>query len=265
MHLTVTHISLASTFNHLGVHLFGSQWDGYEILGRKSFDYKPIIEVRKPLEERLEDSFITLREQQSELRNTLSKEDIQRVNNDISNLKDEQSKLHADLYEIGEIEKYDIIDRDRWERFETTEGLLLRAFRNSDLTVQCFLAMNVNQNLWTEMPKGFGYDWELSLVMLPEPESSKRVSAAHVDTKEFESWLYSITPEHSDAATTLPIEQQAQMWLREEIKIWDGLEKRDSFMERAVQKFPDLAGRAFKRIWDSEATKKMKAPGPKIV
>ncbi len=215
------------------------------------------------MEERLEDSFVTLRVKQSELRDALSKTDIQRVNNDIANLKDEQSKLHSDLYEIGEIEKYDITDRDRWERFEATEGLLLRAFRNGDLTVQCFLGMNVNRNLWTELPKGFGYDWELSLILLPERESSKRVSAAHLATKEFESWLYSITPEYSDVATTLPVEQQAQMWLREEMKTWNGLEKRDSFMERAVQEFPDLGKRAYKRIWDAEATKEMKAPGPK--
>ncbi len=263
MHQSVTHYSLSTVFNLLGAHLYGAEWDGYEIWGRKSVDYEPVLKARQPLEERLEETFTLILAAKSELRQALSKEDIQTINNNIANLKDEQGRIYSELHEVGEVENYSVTDRDRWERFENTESYLLRAFRNGALTVECFLGMNVKRNLWEELPKGFGYDWELSLIFMPESESAKRVCAGKIRSEEFETWLYGIVPERADVSASLPVEQQAQLWLREQVKAWDGQEKRDSFKARAKDEFTDLGERAFKRIWDQEATKEMTAPGPR--
>ena len=195
--------------------MYGPEWTGYEIWGRRVENPEPILEARAPLEQRLEEVFSEKNAKEKELREPLSREEMQRVNNDLVNIREEQHKIYARLSEIGNPSQSQIEDHGRWERFDRAEQLLLRAFRVGDLTVQCFLGLTVKSELWSEIPEGFGFDWELSIIFLPERESSKRVNSGRLDREEFESWLYKLTPENSYEGAELSDEHKAQLWLRE--------------------------------------------------
>lgn len=259
------HCHLSVVFNLLGIRLFGTLWSGYEIWGRRYEDPAPILAVRAPYIARLEETFSERQRTENELREVIGADKIQRLNNQISNLKDEQAQIYTKLHDYPEPNPSDIEDHARWERFETTEQYLLRAFRNGELTVVCHLGVNVTPHLWNELPEGFGYDWDLSLVLMPERETCKRVNSGYINREEFESWLYTVVPINVDAGQEMPDETKAQLWLREQLKSWNGSIKRDHYKELAMEKFPNLSGHGFKRIWDAEKTEKMTRPGPKII
>jgi len=261
--ISVTDIDLSSAFDLLGQYLFGPKWDGYEVWGRKFVDPSDTLEARAPLEERLEETFVELRVKNDELRGALTREEIQTINNDISNLKIEQADIYSQLHEIGEVGKHDVEDRGRWDRFEATEAYLLRAFRNGELTVQCFKGSLVKPSLWQEMPDGFGFDWELSLIFLPRNESAKRVNNGRIDAQEFEIWLRDIIPFEPHDGAKLTEEQKATLWFKEEVMCWDGKTTKSQFREIIMSKF-HISRRCFDdRIWGNYAADEMKKPGVK--
>lgn len=263
MKLELSQISIGDSFCQLGRHLFSRTWDGYEIWGRKSADPADKLEARAPLEERLEETFLELKSKKEELRNALTLEEIQSVNNDIANLKTEQGQIFAQLHEIGEVRRFEVEDRGRWDRFDSTESYLLRALRNGDLVVQCFMGQLVKAELWQELPVGFGFDWELSLIFLPSNESAKRVNSGRIDAEAFELWLRNIIPFESHDGANMTEEQKAVLWFKDEIAQWDGKTTKAQFREMALSQF-GISRRCFDdRIWGNYASDGMKKPGAK--
>jgi len=255
--------TLFHAFNTLGVHLYGPGWSGYEIRRERVEDPTPILEARAPLEEQLEQAASLLSAKYNEQKEVSLKKDIHRVNDEIEKARQLIGDLHFKLNEIGEVQNHEVDDFGRWERFEQTEGALLKALGNDELRVVCVSGSVVKPSFWYEMPEGFTYNFEHSLIYWPSRHSSKKVDSGYVREDEFEEWLETIIPIVPHDGANISIEKRAQSWLKEYVKFWDGITKRDQIKDLAMSEYPDLGGRAFKRIWDAEASVAMKSPGPR--
>lgn len=255
------HFHLSNAFSTLGVRLYGSEWSGYEVWGRKTKNPTSVIDARAPLEQRLEATFVERNAKDRELKKVLSRGDIQRLNNDLRNIRSEQNEIYASLNNLGEFSDSEISDHAQWERFDKTEQLLLRAFRAGELTVQCYLGVLVNSRLWSEMPEGFGYDWQLSLMFMPESETSRRVSSGLISTAEFEAWLELQVPINATDEITISPFIQCRHWLRQLVKSGEKPGTRDQLMRQAQEMFPGLSKRAFKQAWAAEASESWKKSG----
>jgi hypothetical protein len=254
---------LADAFQALGKRLYGPQWTGQEIWGRKSEDPTAVLEARVPFEMQLDEINDLMITKQRERKAAIKKDEIHRINMDLQAMKNEQGEIFYKLHEIGEVRNFEVDDHQRWERFSQTEGILLQAFRNEDLGVFGLSSLFVNSRLWTDWPNDFGCDWELSLVFWPASESAKRVDAARIDEDQFDKWLDTVIPINSSEVENLTPEQLAFIWFRGEVANYDGRTKRSHFQEMALAEFPGLSINGFGRIWADLATPAMKRPGPR--
>ncbi len=94
---TARSYNLSDAFNAMGTRLYGPEWDSYEIWGRRVENLKPILKARAPLKHQLEQTFLEKNAREIELREPLGSEGIQRVNNDLANIREKQNKLYAQL------------------------------------------------------------------------------------------------------------------------------------------------------------------------
>jgi len=253
--------TLFDAFNFLGLRLYGPEWAGYEVLRDREVDPAPILKARAPLEEKAEQLAFQLSTKYKEQKEVEGRDEIRRVNNEIDNIRREMSDNYHQLHAVGDVQSYQVTNYEAWVRFEKAEGKLLKALCNDELRVVCLFGFVVKPKLWAEMPEGFGYDLEHSLIFWPSSESSKQMASGIIRKLEFEEWLETVIPvvPHDDAQITT--EQRAQIKLTELVKAWDGRMKRDQFKDMLKDEYPDLGERAFKRIWDAEATREMKSPG----
>ena len=253
--------TLCDAFQTLGVWLYGPQWTGHEISGRKEEDPAPILEKRKPLEVKVDELSKQIVAKKKEKQNVLGRSEINRVNDDLSMLSEERSDLCHKLNNIGEVHHSRITDHEQWKRFDYTVGVLLRAFANGDLTVYSPLGLQVPDRLWSDFPDGFDYNLECSLIFWPSSECARKMTSARIRQELFDDWLETIPPVVPHELNKLTPEQRAYIWFRDQIPDWDGRTTRDQFKEIMMNDFPGLSGHGFKRIWDALATDDMKRPG----
>lgn len=255
--------TLSDAFHALGLRLYGPEWTGREIIGRRVEDPGPILEARAPLEAQLAEVNQRIQAKKKEHREAVGKQAIFQAFSEIKELENEQGELFRQLNEIGEVRDSQREDHGNWERFEWAEGVLLRALADGELEVYCPMGLTVPQRLWAEFPAGFGYDLERSLIFWPPDQSAVRMEAGRIKQGQFETWLDLVPPEVAHEVEKLSPEQQARIWFKEQVQQWDGRTKRDEFKGIAMKDFPGLTGNGFKRIWDALATPEMKGPGPR--
>lgn len=255
--------TLFDAFNFLGMRLYGAEWTGYEVRREREDDPAPTLQTRAPLEAKAEQLASLYSDKLQEQKKVEGREEIRRVNNDIDNLRRAMSDNYHQLHQIEDVHDFKIKDYETWVRFEKAEGKFLKALCNDEIRVVCLFGQVVKPDLWAEMPEGFGYDLEHSLIFWPSSESSKQMASGRIRKLEFETWLETVIPivPHDDA--TITTEQKAHIRLKELVQAWDGRTKRDQFKEIIQGEFPDLGARAFKRIWDAESSPEMKRPGAK--
>ena len=232
--------TLFDAFNFLGMRLYGPQWSGYEVWRHRVEDPAPILEERAPLKEEVEKIATQLSAKCREQKEVVGRKEISRVNNEIDNLRRKQSETYYQLRKTGDGNKSEIEDHGRWERFEYAEGILLKALCNEDLAVICTFGSVVKPSLWAEFPEGFGYDLEHSLIFWPSNESSKMMSRGRIKQMQFEDWLETVIPVVPHEGATLSDEQRASIWLKDQVKSWDGRTTRDQFKEIALTEYPNL-------------------------
>ncbi len=253
--------TLSDAFHALGVRLYGPQWTGYEVLRHRVEDPTPTLEARASLDTQLEKIATQLSDKSQEQTEVIGKSEISRVNSELKNLKTNQSELFHQLNMIGDVHNSVIEDNGRWQRFEYVEGILLQALCNGELNVYGPSTFTVKPQLWAEMPEGFGYDLELSLIYWPSSECARIIDTGRIKQNQFEGWLQTVIPKVPHDGAIISTEQRTRIWFREQAKHWDGKTTRDQFKEMAMAEYPDLGERAFKRIWDAEAYDSMKKPG----
>lgn len=254
--------TLADAFHALGVHLYDSEWTGYEIWGEKAEDPKRTLKARAPFEAKLDEKTKLLLAKHSEQKEVVGKDKIFQINTEIRELKDQLAELSYRLHEIGEVRSGEIDDHKRWERFSFTEGLLLRTFQDGKLTVKGISGLVVKPSLWAEFPEGFGYDWELSLIFWPPKECAKRMDSGRINKLEFEDWLSLQVPLAGSHKEELSPFVKCRLWIQElkkASKVKPG--RRDDIMRQAIAKFPGLTERAFKHAWSVDAYESWKKSG----
>jgi|GEM_PF-3880073 len=253
--------TLADAFQALGVRLFGSEWSGYEVLGERHDDPSEQIAARAPLEAEMERLNEQRQAKQKEQKEAFGKDAIFRANCDLKEIDNRRGEIVRKLSEIGDVRDSEIKDHERWLRFETASGTLIKAFGEGKISIYCPFGQVVPDWFWREFPEGFHYDILHSLVFWPDRHSSMRMGTARIREREFDDWLHTVLPLVDHELEKLTDEQRAEIWFREEVKNWDGKTTRDQYRNIALDKFPELTVRGFKRIWDKLATKQMKKPG----
>lgn len=93
--------SLFDAFKFLGVRLYGSEWTGNEVERERAGDPRPVLEARAPLAEEVERVCTQLSEKYREQKEVEGRADVQRVNNEIYNLKRRQNDLYHQLHELS--------------------------------------------------------------------------------------------------------------------------------------------------------------------
>ena len=255
--------TLYDAFNILGMRLYGPEWTGYEVWRERVEDPSPVIQALAPLQDEADQLATQISAKYNEQKEVEGRSEIQRVNFEIDNLRKRQSEVYLQIHQLDDLGSSQVKDYERWVRFENTEGKILKALCNEEFSVVCLFGMVVKSEFWTEMPEGFSYDFERSLIFWPSNSSSRQMSSGIIRKKQFEEWLETVIPIVPHEGANISIEQRAQSWLKEYVKFWDGKTKRDQIKDLAMSEYPDLAGRAFKRIWDAEASVAMKSPGPR--
>jgi hypothetical protein len=254
---------LVDAFHWTGLRLYGAEWTGNEYQGRKAEDRAEIAEQRKEIQLRLDDVSMQLHAKRQEQREVGKRSEIQSVNFEISELENEQGVIFKELNEVGDVRDSDIRDRQSWERFEVTEGKILRTLGNGDLKVYGASTFIVKPALWLDQPVDFGWNFELSLIFWPERECRKRVDSGRISKGAFDLWLDTLMPEVAQEIEKLSPEKRAYIWFKDEVKKYDGSIKRDHYLEMALEEFPGLPIRGFNRIWETLASDEMTKPGPK--
>jgi len=95
--------TLFDAFNFLGIHLYGPEWTGYEVLCEREEDPAPTIEARAPLLEEVERLATQYSVKNRELKEVEGREEIRWVNNEIENLRRRQNEVHHQRHIIGDV------------------------------------------------------------------------------------------------------------------------------------------------------------------
>ncbi|MEQ8227362.1 MAG: hypothetical protein RIA64_04690 [Rhodospirillales bacterium] len=246
--------SLSDAINALGRRLWAGQWTGQESEARKVQDPDVIRQARVPFEAEMVELNLLRQAKGAERREAVSKDALDRINSDLMEIERRQQELFTCLNEVGMVRKFEEEDHARWERFDKTEAELLRAFREGELFVFGGNSSRVEPRLWIEVPKGFGWNWALSLIFWPPDKSARPVDAGKIICAEFEDWLARQLPVVEGAnVDQLPAEQRFTLHFRKLVKAGPKPAPRDKMKRDAMREFPGLSGRAFQRVWDKEA------------
>ncbi|MEH6477307.1 MAG: hypothetical protein V7727_16560 [Sneathiella sp.] len=254
---------LALAFQTLGLHLYGDQWTGNEIRGRRVEDPTSILEARAPLEIRVEELCLLINEANRRQKEVVGGEAIIEINREIDQLDEERNQLAKQLFDIGEPGSGALDDHGEWKRFVETEGQLLKGLGSGEITVIGSHGTVVKKELWRDLSEEFGCDWVRSLIFFPKIESSNLMQSGHIKEDEIVLWLDTVLPINPSNIEKLTVERRARIRFKELVPKYDGSELRDDYLEQMQAEFPKLSERAFIRIWNELATDKMKKAGPR--
>ncbi|MFC1672651.1 hypothetical protein ACFL12_00725 [Pseudomonadota bacterium] len=253
--------TLFDAFNFLGIHLYGPVWTGYEVRREREEDPTPTLDARAPLEEKAEHLASQLSDKYNEQKIVEGRKEIRRVNNEIDNIRREMNENYQQLNNEGDVQSYQVTDYEAWVRFEKAEGKLLKALCNDELRVVCLSGLVVKADLWAEMPKGFGYDLEHSLVFLPSRESSKQMDSGIIRKQQFEDWLANVIPENDEALAEVSPLVHCRSYLKGEVATGVKQMSRDEYMDDARKKIDGLSERQFRQAWTEIVPDTWKARG----
>lgn len=253
--------TLADAFQTLGLRLYGPDWSGYEVLGHKVSDPGAILAARVPLEEQLDQINIRIQIAQRGKKEARRKAEIVEINGELKKLRNDMGEISFQLSEVGEVRKSEIEDHAQWARFEQTEGILLDALRSDNLTIMTLSGQNVPPFLWAELPEGFGYDIERSLIFWPSAHSSKKMDGGRIAQLQFETWLLDVIPLHAAAVEAMTPWALCRAYLQEEVRGGEKRMTRDEYMSEACSKFDGLSVRKFLQVWSEIVPESWKSKG----
>jgi len=252
--------ALADAFHVVGDHLYGAEWTGNEILGRRAENPQPILDARKPLEDLREELNQLISQKKRDYRQVVVKVEIHKIKHEISKLETQRDQVAAQLLDIGEVRDSEVGDYKLWERFETVEGYLLRALMGEAFSVSRPFCLDVPARLWRELPTSFDFDFERSLIFMPTNESSKKMQTGRIKKDEFHEWLDTVVPLVDSEIEKLDDEIKAAIALKKIMEKDDNL-RRDDYKKILLLEIPNLSGHAFRRVWEKNAPPEKKLRG----
>ena len=256
----------------LGVHLYASEWTGYEIYGEVYEDLNPIVEKKKDLCSKLEILYGEINEFEKLKMEIGTIAEKQQNNEEIRRLRKSTSAIHAEINSFKVSSDSQIADHGVWERYKKTFAVLLNGLSIGVINVKSRSGCVMRKENWSDLPKDFGFDLENSIVFWPERQRNGRMSSALINNEEFDKWLKTIEPIVKSADYTSPIEWLLEDWFKNEVKKYDGSLKKDTYLHMIGEKYKELCGDSLKkpmskregiRLWDNNATMQIKSPGPK--
>ena len=256
--------TLYDAFNTLGLRLYGSQWNGYEIWAHRVEDPTKTLEAKNLLFAKIEKVGDQIQECGKERGDVIGKSAISSLNGKIQNLKNSRDELYYEYHQLDDVRDHNVSDSDQWKRFEYSEGIFLQALGKGELSIYCIQDQVVPPRMWVDFPKGFDFDIQNSLIFWPLEERSKKIGSGRIRQGQFEKWLETVLPIILEEVEKLTPEQHASIYFRDLIPKWDGIQRKPYFKELLMDKFNGLSGNGFVRIWDSHATRQMKSPGRRV-
>ncbi len=254
--------ALADAFHVVGDHLYGAEWTGREILGRRAEDPQPTLAARKPLEAQNAELCLLIIQKNRDYKQAVGKAAINAIKYEISELDNKRGQVRADLSALGEVLESEINDHKLWERYEIVEGHLLRALTDEVFSVSSSFGLTVPAKLWHELPADFDFDFdfERSLVFWPASEGATKMQTGRIKKEEFHEWLDTVLPIVESELEKFDEEKIAAISLKKKIEEDDSL-RRDDYKKILLKEIPKLSGHGFKRVWDKIAPPEKKIRG----
>ncbi len=259
---------LLEAFDHVGRHLFDSEWEGTEFEAAKVPDYKikardRLAAARAELTDIVEKS-----KELTTLQLRTTKDTDNRRNTET--LQDLATASRALMNEIAALKPYEWgLDDElgRRERYEVTLKCVTNALADGSLRALYLPMTYIDRHSWISSAE-FAIILPLSYVVRRRQKMAFRRKTVFVERNPFREWLARIEPINPGALEKLPPEIRARFVARKIVAAAPRPLKMDDFIKQLLEKVDDLSERAAQRIWGDKGTdmivpQSWRAKGPK--
>ena len=164
---------LLQAYDRLGRHLYGAEWTGQEILQPRLDPPEDVQVQREPLERQIGE--VNAREDKIRAIISVTTDEtlIAALEHEKGDQFSKRAQLQKDLRQLPKPDENYRRCYDAYARAEKAKAILFDALTSEAIKAQASLGMLIDWPGWGRM-RGFRYDLDLSLVILPRTISGKR-------------------------------------------------------------------------------------------